>query len=106
MPDDDSRLPLADELGRLFGAVQEWTRENLPAAPEGATTCEWCPLCQFVAVLRGDRPEVTERVAEAGTALTSAVHALLDATTGRRADQQAADQPAGPRVEHIDLDES
>jgi hypothetical protein len=105
MPDDEPRPPLADELGRLFGAVQEWTRENLPAAAEGATTCEWCPLCQFVAVLRGDRPEVTERVAEAGAALTSAVQALLDATTGRHADQPTADTPAGLRVEHIDLDE-
>lgn len=101
---DDSRPPLADELGRLLGALQDWTRQNLPAAPEGATTCEWCPLCQFVAVLRGERPELTERVAEAGAALTAVLHALVDATIGR---SPAGHQPAGRStlVEHIDLDE-
>lgn len=99
---DDSRPPLADELARLVTAVQDWTRENLPAAPKGATTCEWCPLCQFVAVLRGDLPELTERMAGAGAALSSVLHALVDATTGH---SPTADQP-GPRVEHIDLDET
>lgn len=100
---EENRLPLADELTRLLGAVHDWTRENLPAAPEGTITCDWCPLCQFVAVLRGDRPDVTERVAEAGTAMASAVRALLDATTSGQ--QRAADEAAGPRVERIDLDE-
>jgi hypothetical protein len=100
---DEAESPLASELTRLLGAVQAWTQQNLPAAPDGATTCEWCPLCQFVAVLRGDRPEVTERVTEAGTAVTSALRALLDAATSGRG---GAEPPAGPRVERIDLDKS
>jgi hypothetical protein len=99
---DENRPPLADELARLLGAVHEWTRENLPAAPEGATTCDWCPLCQFVAVLRGERPDVTERVSEAGTAMAAAVRALLDAATSGR---PATEDPTGSRVERIDLDD-
>ena len=100
---DENRAPLTDELARLLGAIHEWTRENLPAAPEGATTCDWCPLCQFVAVLRGERPDVTERVAEAGTAMAAAIRALLDTATSER--PGATDEPTGARVERIDLDE-
>ena len=70
---------------------------------ERETDCQWCPLCQFVAVLRGDRPEVTERVAEAGTAVLAAVRALVDAAaTGarRRTAGRARRLPTGgPRVQ-------
>jgi hypothetical protein len=78
---EDARF--GDEAQRLFAAVQDWARRTLPPPEDHSTTCQWCPLCSFVAVLRGDRPDVTERVAEAGTAVASAVRALL--------------QPAGAR---------
>jgi hypothetical protein len=94
--------PLADEAMRLLGAVQDWARQNFPAAPDGhgvpsGAVCQWCPLCQFMAVLRGERPEVTTRVAEAGTAVASAFRALLDAAASKPAD------PPASRVQHIDL---
>lgn len=102
---EENRPPLSDELARLLGSVQQWTRENLPPAADGAASCEWCPLCQFVAVLRGDRPDVTERVAEAGTAVAAAIRGLLDvAMTSRPGGADA--QTGGPRVERIDLDEA
>lgn len=101
---DEDHPPLSDELARLLGSVQQWTRENLPPAAEGAATCEWCPLCQFVAVLRGERPDVTERVAEAGTAVASAIRGLLDVAMSSR--PGASDAQSGPRVERIDLDDS
>jgi hypothetical protein len=98
---DDPRPPLADEAVRLMGAVQEWARQTFPAGRDGhgGPECEWCPLCQFMAVLRGERPEVTERVAEAGAAVATAFRALLDAA----APGEAA-KPATPRVQRIDLD--
>jgi hypothetical protein len=99
---DESRPPLADEAVRLIGAVQEWARQTFPAGRDGhgGPECEWCPLCQFMAVLRGERPEVTERVAEAGSAVASAFRALMDAaSTG------TSGQPGTPRVQRIDLGE-
>jgi hypothetical protein len=102
---DEHHAPLSDELARLLGTVQQWTRENLPPAAEGAATCEWCPLCQFVAVLRGERPDVTERVAEAGTAVASAIRGVLDVAMSARPSASDAGG-AGPGVERIDLDDS
>lgn len=109
MADEPPRPPLAEEVVRLLGAVQDFARQNFPAAQAdhdhsggGAPVCTWCPLCQFMAVLRGDRPEVTERVTEAGAALASALRAVLDAATaGTPAGAPPAD-PA-PRVQRIDL---
>jgi hypothetical protein len=72
--------PLTDDIAKLFGAISGWARENFPAPSGGmaGTTCEWCPLCQFMAVVRGERPELTERVAEAGTALLGALRLLTE----------------------------
>jgi hypothetical protein len=108
VPDEQPpRSPLADEAARLIGVVQEWTRQTFPAAPEGHTdagapVCQWCPLCQFMAVLRGDRPEVTERVTEAGAALASALRAIVDAAATAAPGGEAA-KPDAPRVQRIDL---
>jgi hypothetical protein len=110
--------PLAQEAARLLGAVGQWARETFPASgPDGqlAGDCLWCPICQFMAVLRGERPEVTERVSEAGSALLSAMRSLIDgsstdagadpARAGARHTHAHAPQPAPPppRVQHIDL---
>lgn len=110
----------AEELVKLVAGAQDWLRQNLPlagdamatasmgtgAAGHDATVCGWCPLCQFVAVLRGDRPEVSEKVAQAGAAVASALRAVLDATserTGRPGSTaDSADAPP-PRVQKIDL---
>ncbi len=98
---DEPRPPLADEAVKLIGAVQEWARQNFPAGPDGhmGAECQWCPLCQFMSVVRGERPEVTARVAEAGTAVATAVRALMDAATAKPDDSQQ------PRVQRIHLGE-
>ena len=108
---------LGDEAVRAVSAVTDWARRAFPeSTSEHRNDCTWCPLCQFLAVLRGERPEVTERVAEAGTALVSALRAFVDATgiadsapgahrhpsEQRHADEQRNAQPR-PRVERIDL---
>ena len=75
--------PGDEDPGRLLGALQEWARQTFPppAAGMGGSTCEWCPLCQFMAVVRGERPELTERVTEAGAAVFAALKGVLDAAT-------------------------
>ncbi|MEP6599075.1 MAG: hypothetical protein ABJB98_06445 [Actinomycetota bacterium] len=95
---------LGEEAVRLLGAVQDWARRTWPDEhpATGAPECRWCPICQLLAVLRGHRPEVNERLTQAGTAVVTALQALLDASTGPDADQP--DRGRVPRVQHIDLD--
>lgn len=96
-----------DETTRVLAAVQDWATRTFPESAEqhASGTCQWCPICQFVAVLRGERPDVTDRVVEAGTALLSAVRAFVDATVphpdGPAAQGDAESAP--PRVQRIDL---
>jgi hypothetical protein len=119
--DDDALSRLAADALRVISGVQEWARQTFSeldaqahADGHGATggpECQWCPLCQFVAVLRGERPELTERVADAGTAIVTALRAALDATARpsapgqHRADREprSGSSGAAPRVQRIDL---
>ena len=111
---DPSRMA-ADAL-RLIGSAQEWARQTFTDAdaqgradPHDAShtgpECQWCPLCQFVAVLRGERPELTERVAEAGAALMTVLRSALDAAANASPGGQhrAEPEPRAPRVQRIDL---
>lgn len=113
---EQAREQLTAEALKLVASLQDWARRAAasPAATPGEHTgpeCQWCPLCQFVAVLRGDRPELTERVAEAGTALAGALRGLLDAAVGaadaaggaHRAPEPSDDGVPPSRVQHIDL---
>ncbi len=95
--------PFADEARKLIVAVQEWAKDTFPAGPNGhgGPECQWCPLCQFAAMLRGEHPEVAERVAEAGAALVAAFHAMAEAASGAH-----PDAPEPPRVQRIDLGRS
>jgi hypothetical protein len=126
--------PFAAEAMRLVSqlqdAAQQWSQQAFAESPDGHTgsECQWCPLCQFVSVLRGERPEVTERVAEAGVAVLSALRGLLDAAAGAMPDERggahrapaaagaaggvaagaaeaadAAEDGTPPRVQHIRL---
>lgn len=85
-----------DELQRLLGSVQEWAARAFPPPGEHETTCQWCPLCQLMAVLRGERGDVTEKAAEAGSTLLAALRTLMDAA--------ARPSSSEPRVQRIDLD--
>lgn len=107
---DPSRMA-ADAL-RLIGSAQEWARQTFSeveaqahAESHSGPECQWCPLCQFVAVLRGERPELTERVAEAGAALMTVLRSALDAAANASPGGQhrAEPEPRAPRVQRIDL---
>jgi hypothetical protein len=89
--------PFGDEARRFLAGVQDWARRTLPPPEEHSATCQWCPLCSFVAVLRGERPDLTERVAEAGTAVATAFRALLEPPAAGESRERA--EPAGPEDE-------
>jgi hypothetical protein len=106
----DSRDEIAGEVHRLLDAVQEWAKrfpEASASADEHARTGEclpWCPICQFANILRGEHPEVTERLTEAATAIASAMKALADTALTRAQDDVSRHRPQpAPRVQRITL---
>jgi hypothetical protein len=114
----EPRDQIGEEVHRLMSAVQDWARRAIaePAAghaggPGAATEClPWCPICQFASVLRGEHPEITERLTEAGAALATAVKSIADATLTRAqpapADAEEPTRPRpSPRVQRIHLDD-
>jgi hypothetical protein len=108
----DARDDIAAEVHRLLDAVQEWAKrlpEVTTRAGEHTPPGEclpWCPICQFAHLLRGEHPEVTERLSDAATAITSAVKALADTALARPQPDAARPRPQpAPRVQRITLDE-
>ncbi|MGX7680456.1 hypothetical protein ACSMXN_16320 [Jatrophihabitans sp. DSM 45814] len=103
---------LGDEAAKLIAAAQDWFHTNLGDSAAkiatGAPECARCPLCQLISVIRGDRPELGERVTEVQGAFAGLLHALGDAlstagATSEPTDQKAEDS-ARPRVQKINLD--
>lgn len=60
----------------LIDRVDPWLA-SLAAPGEGPSSCSWCPVCALVAALRGERPELTRRLAEQGGGLLNAVRLLV-----------------------------
>jgi hypothetical protein len=92
------------EATRLLEALQEWSRATFGQGAAlgahvatGAPECAWCPICQFIAVLRGDRPEISQKLTDAGAAVLAAARALVDVVS------HPETQPKPPRVQRIDL---
>ena len=96
--------PLADEAVRLIGAAQEWWQrtgsDKLNGIATGSQECCWCPVCQLIATLRGDRPELTEKLTETQTAVSGLLRALADAVSGPAPAAKA--EPV--RLQRIDLE--
>jgi len=88
-----------------------------PAAHDGTGSaagtspgeCRWCPLCQLIAVLRGERPEVTAVVADVLRTTADALHAFAAAPDAPRPDAPASHEsepPVGdppPVVQRIEI---
>jgi hypothetical protein len=106
---------VAEEAAKLLAGAQEWARRTFAEEPSGQadgshqpSECGWCPLCRALSLLRGERPEATEKVVAAGTALLGAVQAWLESATpgpvpGDSAGADDRDAPR-PRVQRIHLD--
>jgi hypothetical protein len=106
--------PLIGEALRLVSSVQDWAQDwahrgsGTAGERHTGSDCHWCPLCQFAAVLRGEHPDLTDRVAEAGTALAGALRVLVEAASAAAATQHRQPRPPpAARVQKINLsDES
>jgi hypothetical protein len=64
-----------------------------------ADTCRWCPVCQAMAVARGERPEVTAALADLLSTTAEALRTFAESVpapehgAGAPAAPQAADEP-------------
>jgi hypothetical protein len=99
-------VPLADEVSRLLGALEDWVRDGgISGVASGATAwagqhigggqeCTICPICQLLALLRSAQPETYAHLLTAVTSLTAALRSV--APTGVRAG-------AKPTVVRIDV---
>jgi hypothetical protein len=72
-----------------------------PEAPVGAgtghaDTCRWCPVCQAMAVARGERPEVTAAVADLLTTTAEALRAFAESVPVSEHEATADDGDTAP----------
>jgi len=91
---------LADEARRFAEAFSDWSHDHgagFTAAAGSSEQCRYCPVCQLIALMRGERPEAAARLVEAGTALAEAVRTLLTPPAAAPED----DPP--PTVQRIDV---
>ena len=63
-----------------------------------AETCRWCPVCQAVAVARGERPEVTAALADLLTTTAEALRTFAESVP------TSEDGPAADAGEHTPED--
>lgn len=88
---------LAAEAGQLLDVVaQRLTAARMGERPatevcpscghDPSASCTACPVCRFLAVLRGERPEVTARWIDSALTVVAALKAMLP----------PADGPEGP----------
>lgn len=92
---------LAEEARRLAEAFSDWSHDHtvgLAADAGSSPECRYCPLCQLIAVARGQRPEVTARLVESGAAFFEALRSIVTPSGGER----VAEEPT-PTVQHIDV---
>jgi hypothetical protein len=74
---------LGDEAIRLVSAAQDWLHRVLADGTgshiaTGTPECSWCPICQTISMLRGDRQELAGRFGEVSTALSTLLRSVAD----------------------------
>lgn len=71
-----------------------------------APTCQLCPVCQGIALLRTVRPETVERLADLAAALSGALRDVAADRFGQAApSQRPSPPPRGHRVQDIAVDD-
>ena len=97
----------AEQARRLLEAVKAAAAPD--ASGEGeehpAGECTWCPHCQLLAVLRGDRPEVTAILNDVLATASAALRSFSGEPTPEPAEH--ADEPShrdpAPTVQRIEI---
>jgi hypothetical protein len=93
----------AEQARRLLEAVSSAAATE---SDDASGECRWCPHCQLLAVLRGERPEVTavlsDVLATASAALRSFAEEAPAAAPDRPEDEPAHRDPA-PTVQRIEI---
>jgi hypothetical protein len=82
-----------EQARRLMDGVRGVLAEPARIA-EGAghgAECRWCPLCQAIAVVRGERPEVGVALADLLTTAAAALRSVAAEPGGGPAAEPAAD---------------
>jgi hypothetical protein len=101
---------LADELRLLLDAAAEraqpWLQKIATATDDethNPQTCGWCPLCNGVALLRGDRSELAAKAAEHLAGLVAVLRAALAEPAAPVAEEKPPASAEEPRVQHIQV---
>jgi hypothetical protein len=87
---------LVETLHGTLGMLAAHDDRAADAGPGDAGQCRWCPLCQLIAVLRGERPEVTAVIADVLRATADALHAFAAVPDAPRPEPRADEQAAPP----------
>ena len=94
-----------DQARRLLDAVRGPENAAGAGADGHASDCSWCPVCQAAPVLRGERPEVTEAVADLLRTAAAALRAFAEDAGAPQA--QTTEEPTAPaeepEVQRIDI---
>jgi hypothetical protein len=93
-----------DQARRLLDAFRGPEPTSEAGDGEHASDCRWCPVCQAASVLRGERPEVTEAVADLLTTAAAALRAFAEDLPS--AQEPVTEEPpaaAGPQAQRIDI---
>jgi hypothetical protein len=94
----------AEEAVKLFAAMEDWARKKAGHVLDdehvatGSATCQMCPVCQGIGVLRHVRPEAVEHLLDAAASFVAALKTAV--TTPPDAGPRT-----GSRVQHIHVSE-
>lgn len=102
---------LADEAGQLIDVVSaRLTRLRAegaavePGPPSSHTCVGWCPICRGAEVLRGDRPEISEKLVDTALLVLATLRSLIPEPPAAPAGDGVPANPADrPVVERIDI---
>jgi hypothetical protein len=99
----------AEQARRLLDALPSTPSAERGGEAEHAGECRWCPHCQVLAVLRGDRPEVAAVLSDVLATAATALRGFAGETPAPGAPEAPAPEgePSGsapaPAVQRIEI---
>jgi len=97
-------------LGQTLGQSTGRAPREGDAAGDHPADCRWCPVCQVAAVVRGERPEVTDALADVLTAAAAALRTVSERASAPAPEAAAPEgtaeeepPPPAPPVQHIEI---